>query len=58
MTTKAIGRILVAPGTLALASCSPNADAVAPATIPRGAIHPTKARSCPFAPAEVAVRIF
>ena len=45
MTTKTIGSTLSAPCTPSAWSCSPNADAVAPATMPRGAIHASSVRS-------------
>jgi hypothetical protein len=46
IATNTIGRIFSAPATPFCASSGPNADAVAPATMPRGAIHATNARSC------------
>ena len=45
ITTNEIGRILSAPLTPACVRSSPNAEAVAAATIPRGAIQAMKARS-------------
>src|SRR4051794_18819528 len=45
MTTKTTGSTRSAPATPSCSSCRPKADAVAPATIPRGAIQATSPRS-------------
>ena len=45
MATKTTGRMASAPAIPFCSSWSPNADAEAPATMPRGAIHATNARS-------------
>ena len=50
IATNTIGRMCCAPGTWACSSSSPKADAVAPATIPRGAIQATNARSRRLSP--------
>jgi hypothetical protein len=45
MATKTTGRMSSAPAMPRCPSWSPNAEAEAPATMPRGPIHATNARS-------------